>query len=236
MFDIYGLVSDRHLGHSREVNQGQVQHYVTQTEVRNWIKLQIWSALNKQITCSWLFAEGAPCYTKCQSTIVKYTIDKRKVGKQTLQIHYHVGSRPSDWLGWERCLCWSLLSCQSLPQSLPVLLRSQQTSFLYSVRTLHILHTKNTQRKDRGKRGEIREHVISRIWYIVFKDRLCTGLRVLTCITVDKLQNERSTGNDAWSSWKEVPDYHKEKGDRKKNHRQLWNKKLLHKFYSVTSN
>lgn len=35
VFNIYGLVSDRHLGHSREVNQGQVQHYITQTEIIN---------------------------------------------------------------------------------------------------------------------------------------------------------------------------------------------------------
>lgn len=43
--------------------------------------------------------------------------------------------------------------------------------------------------------------------------QLCISLRILTCITVDQLQNERSTGNNAWSSWKEVPDYHKEKGE-----------------------
>lgn len=58
-------------------------------------------------------------------------------------------------------------------------------------------------------------HIIS----ILLKDRmgiqLCTGLRILTCITVDQLQNERSTGNNAWSSWKEVSDYHKEKEERK---------------------
>lgn len=43
-----------------------------------------------------MLSEGVPCYTKCQSTVVKHTKDKRKVSEQTLQVYYHLGSRPSD--------------------------------------------------------------------------------------------------------------------------------------------
>lgn len=68
-------------------------------------------------------------------------------------------------------------------------------------------------------------------------------LDVLTCITVDQLQNERSTGNDAWSSGKEVPGYHrKEKAITTpciqcvdyKQYNEMRNS--THRFPSVTSN
>lgn len=142
---------------------------------------------------------------------------------------YREERKPAGWSGRTRCPCWSPLSCRSRPRFLSAPRRNPQTSFLCSAGIQHILHTgwvgesnvqegrvgRGTEENKRTRRERLRilgsggdSRLGSRQRHSEATNNTHNrGRETHTCFVVDQLQNERSAGDDAWSSGKEVPEH-----------------------------